>query len=221
MADGPVDEDVRILLIDDHRMVAEAMAQALTERPGIRAVGTAASIEEARTILRRAGADVILTDYRLPDSTGTAVARELMEEWPDVRVLIVTAVEDDEVLTEALEAGCCGCVRKSAGIDQLISAVYDAHAGKVVIPSALLGRVMAHLRERPDAARYGLTPRELEVLRLLATGLPSRAMAADMGVTYHSLRNYVHTVIQKLGAHSRLEAVAIALREGVIPGPDR
>jgi DNA-binding NarL/FixJ family response regulator len=140
---------------------------------------------------------------------------------PNIRVVIVTAAEDEEIFTEALEAGCCGCVRKSASIEELVSAVQSAHAGKVVIPTVLLERVMTRLRQPPDSLQYGLTPRELEVLQLLAGGWTTRAMADELRVTFHTIRNYVQAVIQKLGAHSRLEAVAIALRDGVVGGPQR
>lgn len=212
--------DVRVLLVEDHRMVAEAIASALNERTGIRVVGTAGSMADARTALRSLEPDVVLVDYRLPDGIGTAVARELMSQRPDVKVVIVTAAEDEAILTEALEVGCCGCVRKSAGIEELVSAVEAAYEGKVVIPAALLERVMTHLRQ-PDTILYGLTPRELDVLRLLAGGWTTRAMARELGVTFHTIRNYVQAVIQKLGAHSRLEAVAIALRDGVVAAPER
>jgi DNA-binding NarL/FixJ family response regulator len=212
---------VRVLLVEDQRMVAEAIASALNERTGIRVVGTAGSMADARVALRNLEPDVVLVDYRLPDGTGTAVARELMALRPEVKVVIVTAAEDEAILTEALDAGCCGCVRKSAGIDELVSAVEAAQAGKVVIPTVLLERVMTHLRQPQDTILYGLTPRELDVLRLLAGGWATRAMADELGVTFHTIRNYVQAVIQKLGAHSRLEAVAIALRDGVVAAPER
>ena len=214
-------QDVRVLLVEDHRMVAEAIASALNERGGIQVVGTAGSMAEARTALGSLEPEVVLVDYRLPDGTGTAVARELTAMRPEVRVVIVTAAEDEAILTEALEVGCCGCVRKSAGIDELVSAVEAAHEGKVVIPTVLLERVMTRLRQPPDSILYGLTPRELDVLRLLAGGWTTLAMARELGVTFHTIRNYVQAVIQKLGAHSRLEAVAIALREGVVAAPER
>jgi DNA-binding NarL/FixJ family response regulator len=212
---------VRVLLVEDHRMVAEAIASALNERDGIRVVGTAGSMADARGSMCSLDPDVVLVDYRLPDGTGTAVARELIAERPEVKVVIITAAEDEEILTEALDAGCCGCVRKSAGIEELVSAVQAAQAGKVVIPAVLLEQVMTHLRQPPDSILYGLTPRELDVLRLLAGGWTTRAMAGELGVTFHTIRNYVQAVIQKLGAHSRLEAVAIALRNGVVTAPER
>ncbi len=135
-------------------------------------------------------------------------------------MVIITAAEDEHILTEALDAG-CGCVRKSAGIEDLIAAIEPAHAGGVVIPAVLMERVMSRLRQPPDSPAYGLTPRDLEVLHLLTAGWTTQAMAGELGVTFHTLRNYVQAVIQKLGAHSRLEAVAIALRDGVVAGPQR
>jgi len=213
--------EVRVLLIEDHRMVAEAIASALDERARIRTVGIAGCIADAREMVGRLLPDVVLVDYRLPDGTGTSAARDLVAELPNLRVVIVTAAEDEDILTEALDAGCCGCVRKSASIDELVSAVESAHAGKVVIPTVLLERVMTRLRRPADGAQHGLTPRELEVLQLLAAGWTTRAMADELRVTFHTIRNYVQAVIQKLGAHSRLEAVAIALRDGVVSAPQQ
>jgi DNA-binding NarL/FixJ family response regulator len=207
---------IRVLLIEDHRMVAEAIAEALSEHRDIHVVGTAGSIGAGRDIASEQRPDVVLVDYRLPDGTGVEAARELLAAQRGLRVVIVTAAEDEAILAEALDAGCSGCVRKSVGIGALAEEVRSAHAGRVTIPVAALSRIMGELRRPPDAAPFGLTPRELDVLRLLSTGCSTRTMADDLRVTYHTTRNYVQAVLQKLEAHSRIEAVTTALREGLI-----
>ena len=123
------------------------------------------------------------------------------------------------MVTEAIDAGGAGLVRKSDGIDELVGAVHAAHAGSAVFPSDLLGRALDRLGRGERPAPCGLTPREVEVLALLAEGLATRAMAERLGVTVHTVRNHVQTVIQKLDAHSKLEAVAAARRHGMLPPP--
>jgi DNA-binding NarL/FixJ family response regulator len=162
---------------------------------------------------------VVLMDYRLPDSTGTAATLEILEERPRTRVVLLTASDEERVVTEAIDAGCAGFVLKSDSIDELVSAVRAAHAGTGVFPSGLLGRALDRLRHGDRPPAHGLTPREVQVLELLSEGLATRAMAERLGVTVHTMRNYVQTVIHKLDAHSKLEAVAVARRQGMIPPP--
>jgi DNA-binding NarL/FixJ family response regulator len=213
------DDSIRVVLVDDHELVSQAVAGWLRDRPGIAVVGTATSADGARRLVRELVPDVVLMDYRLPDGTGTAAARQILEERPHTRVVLLTASDDEQVVTEAIDAGCAGFVRKSGGIDELVGAVQAAHAGTSVFPSELLGHALDRLRrgDRPHAS--GLTPREVEVLVLLAEGLATRVMAERLGVTVHTMRNYVQSVIQKLDAHSKLEAVAAARRQGLLPTP--
>ena len=211
--------EIRVVLIDDHELVSQAVADSLAERPGISVVGRASSARHARRLVRELAPDVVLMDYRLPDSAGTAAAREILDERPQTRVILLTASDEERVVTEAIDAGCAGFVRKTDSIEHLAGAVQAAHAGTATFPSELLGRALDRLRHRDRPPSFGLTPRELEVLALLSEGLATRTMAGRLGVTVHTVRNYVQTVIQKLEAHSKLEAVAIARRQGMIPPP--
>lgn len=210
---------IRVVLIDDHELVSQAVAGSLRDRPEIAVVGTAASAGDGRRLVRELVPDVVLMDYRLPDGTGTAAARQILQERPRTRVVLLTASDEERVVTEAIEAGCAGFVRKSDGIDDLVGAVQAAHAGTAVFPSELLGRALDRLRRADRPAPSGLTPREVEVLRLLSEGLATRVMAERLGVTVHTMRNYVQSVIQKLDTHSKLEAVAAARRQGLLPLP--
>lgn len=200
-------------------MVAEAVAGALTEEAGIEVVGTAGLLAEARGMVGRLAPHVVLMDYRLPDGVGTELARAITAERPNTKVVIVTAAEDPDVLTEAIESGCAGYVLKSRGIQELVDAVHAAQSGQALFPASLVTRV--RLRQAEESAPFDLTPREVEVLHLLSEGMSTRDMMDRLGVRFHTVRNYVQAVIEKLDAHSKVEAVAIGRRQGVIPGPRR
>jgi DNA-binding NarL/FixJ family response regulator len=210
---------IRVFLVDGHRMVAETLTAALAERPGIRTVGIAGSIADARVMVARLLPDVLLLDELLPDGTGSAAARELIADVPHLNVIILIEGEDADILADALDAGCSGCISKSASLDELVGVIQSAHAGKVLVPAFLFERVMTRLRQPPKTALHGLTRREVEVLQLLSEGWTTRAMAAELHVTYHTIRNYVQAVVQKLETHSRLEAVTIARRDGIVSVP--
>jgi DNA-binding NarL/FixJ family response regulator len=212
-------DPIRVVLVDDHELVSQAVAESLGGHPGIAVVGIAASAGDARRLVRELHPDVVVMDHRLPDSTGTSAARQILAEWPRIRVILLTASDEERVVAEAITAGCAGFVRKSDGIDELVGAVRAAQAGTAVFPSELLGRALDRLDRGERPVPGGLTPREVEVLSLLAEGLTTRVMADRLGVTLHTVRNYVQTVIRKLDAHSRLEAVAAARRQGMLPPP--
>ena len=202
-------------------MVAEAVAALLGERSGIEVLGTAGSLKEAGEIIRSHTPDVVLMDYRLPDGCGTELTREIAALHPDTRVVIVTACETEDVFANAFESGCSGYVRKSGDIQELVDAIRGAHACRAVFPAKLVSRMVTRVRQAGASTPFGLTPRELEVLHLLSQGMSTAAMMTSLGVTHHTIRNYVQAVLQKLDAHSKVEAVAIGRRGGAIPGPGR
>lgn len=196
-------------------MFAQALRAALDETDDIAvtdAVDQAAlAVEAART----AQPDVVLMDYRLPDGDGIAVAREILQALPRTHVVMLSATTDDAVLTEAIQAGCSGYLSKSQALDELVLAVRAADRGETLISPAMLSRLLQRLgdRTRPGS---DLTVREREVLQLLGDGLSNQAIAARLGIRLATVRNHVQSVIEKLQAHSKLEAVATANRLGLI-----
>ena len=210
---------IRVLIVEDHRMFAEAVAQALETFPEFTVVGVATTAEEGRRMLGETNADVVLMDYRLPDGTGTHAAQQMCADRPSTKVVIVTATDDDILLAEAVDAGCSGFVVKTRGLGELVNATHAAAAGDAVIPPPLLRDMVARLSGAAANIPFGLTARELEVLRLLARGTSTRDIAARLGISVHTTRNHVQNIIRKCDAHSKLEAVSMALREGVIQTP--
>ena len=200
-------------------MFAEAVAAAITSIPDMAVVGSTSTVEEARRLVREVHPDVVLMDYRLPDGTGTRAAQQICEERASTRVVIVTASDDDLLLLEAVDAGCSGYVVKTKGLDELVNAIRTAAAGDAVIPPTLLRGLVARLNTPAGNVAFGLTSREVEVLRLLAQGASNRAISDTLRISLNTTRNHVQSVIRKCDAHSKLEAVSAALREGVIPSP--
>ena len=213
---------VRELVVDDHRMFAQSLVRILSDEPDIEVVGLAASAEEAAQALAEHPADVVLLDYELPDTSGVSGITRLHEVQPDARLLMLTGFDDADVLAAAIGAGCCGFITKDKATDQLLGAVRAAGAGEAVISTAMLAQLLPKLR-RDDEGRdpAALTSREHDVLELLAEGLSTEAMAERLFLSRNTVRNHVQRVMAKLDAHSRLEAVAIAVRRGLVAGPSR
>ena len=213
---------VRVLVVDDHRMFAQSLVRILGDETDIEVVGIAASAEEAVHVLSEQPADVVLLDYELPDTVGVSGITRIHAVLPDARLVLLTGHDDGDVLAAAIEAGCCGFITKDKATDHLIDAVRAAGAGEAVISSAMLAQLLPKLRRDGDGRDpAALTPREQEVLGLLADGLSTDAIAERLFVSRNTVRNHVQRMMEKLDAHSRLEAVAIAVRRGLVTAPSR
>jgi two-component system response regulator DevR len=160
--------------------------------------------------------DVVLMDYELPDGDGAVATERIKAEVPATQVVMVTSFDDETVLVRAIEAGCSGFITKHKAIQEVSSAVRAAHAGEALISPSMLARLLPRLRQNPRGLGADLTPREVEVLKLLADGVSNQQIAEKLVLSMHTVRNHVQNVITKLGAHSKLEAVATAVREGII-----
>lgn len=209
---------VRVLIVDDHEILAASLAQVLDAEPDLLSVGVAGTLERARSLVATTTPDVILLDQRLPDGEGVAAIEELRALRPSVQVVILTASAADHVLVAAIEAGAAGFVSKTRGIADVTSAVRSAAAGEAVISPELLARLLPRLHRTGRAGHNDLTEREREVLGLLAEGLSNAGIAERLTVSVHTVRNHVANLSAKLGAHSKLEALSIAVREGLLPG---
>jgi DNA-binding NarL/FixJ family response regulator len=155
-------------------------------------------------------------DYGLPDGTGAEAARRIKANQADIEIVMMTGVSGGAVLAEALEAGCSGFVPKQSHYSMLIAAINGVVDGQVQVPPDLMAELIAHLRQRPTPQGSDLTARELELLRLIAAGESTAAIASQLYLSVHTVRNHVARILTKLQAHTRLEAVAIAVRHGLI-----
>jgi len=194
-------------------MVAEAIGQAL-ERAGITVIARASSVATALAEIVRGRPDVVLLDRRLPDGDGTALIPDLVRAG--AKVLVLTGEATASVAARVAEAGGAGLILKSARLDDLVEAVRRVAAGEVVFDSRLLAGVLDRLTGRIKAAGATLTAREQETLLLLADGAGTDQISTRLGVARNTARNHVQRVLDKLGARSKLEAVSIARREGLL-----
>jgi len=207
-----------VLVIDDHTVFAEALAAALIARDFV-VTDIARTGAAALTAVTQSSPDVVLVDQRLPDVTGTELLRALRGAAPDAALVMLTAQRDERTVIAAVEAGCRGYVTKDQSLDELVDAVRRAAMGEVVLSPALLARVLPLLRSDPPTRGELLTPRELEILELMSEGLSNRAIAGRLFLSVNTVRNHVRNMLAKLDAHSKLEAVAIATRRGLIAPP--
>lgn len=212
----PNAKPIGVLIVDDHQMMAEGLGSALGSEEDIEVVGVAGSVAQALALATDQQPDVVLMDFRLPDGDGAAATGEIRRAVPSTQVVMLTGFADDATLARAVDAGCSGFVHKSADLDTVIDAVRRAHAGEPVFSSEDLSKLVRHLRG--DVAPVGgdLTGRELEVLQLLAEGVTTEVLAERLYISKHTARSHVRNILAKLGAHSKLEAVAIAARAGIV-----
>ena len=209
---------IRVLVVDDHEMVAQGLTEVLSEEAGIEVVGRAGTVRDAERMAGQWSPDVVVMDYRLPDGDGVSAASVIRDNNPDTVIVMVSASEHDTVVAAALEAGCAGYVTKHRAVEEVVSAVRAAARGDAAFPAAVVGRLLA--RRSGSNRRTGtLTPRELEVLQLLGDGLSTRDIAARLFVSVSTVRNHVQNILAKLDVHSKLEAVTVAVRQGIVELP--
>jgi two-component system, NarL family, response regulator LiaR len=211
-------DGITVVVIDDHGMVAETLKATLSEQEGISVIGLASSGREGIDLAVSLRPNVVLVDFRLPDMTGADVIRALTEKIPESRCVVLTGSGQDRALLESLEAGALGFLTKHQRFSEVVAAVRSAAVGEASVSPALLGRVLPQLRNSTDTGNR-LTPREREILEQMAAGKPNGEIAEALFVSVNTVRNHVANVLTKLGARTRVEAVAIATREGLVtPG---
>lgn len=208
---------IRVLIVDDHEVFATSLALVLDAERDLDAVGVAGTIQRARQLITTSRPDVVLLDHRLPDGDGVSSIGELRALRPAVRVVVLTASAADHVLIAAIEAGASGFVSKTRSLGEVTSAVRAAATGEAVISPEMLSRLLPRLSRGSTGAHQDLTEREREVLGLLAGGMTNAAIAERLVVSVHTVRNHVANLSAKLGAHSKLEALSIAVRDGLLP----
>jgi DNA-binding NarL/FixJ family response regulator len=207
---------IRVVVVDDHEMFVQGLAAVLGADPAIEVVATAGTVEAGIATVRLHAPDVVLMDYELPDGDGAEATERIKAEVPEAQVVMVTSFDDEGVLLRAIEAGCSGFITKHKAVQEVAAAVRAAHAGEALISPSMLARLLPKLRQNPRGLGTDLTPREKDVLKLLAAGAPNQQIADELSLSLHTVRNHVQNVITKMGAHSKLEAVATAVREGII-----
>ena len=207
---------IGVVVVDDHRMFAESLARLLSDEPDIDVLGLALAAAPALEMVATLRPRVVLVDYLLPDVDGVEFTAQIKAADPATMVVMLTGSADDRVLLAAVEAGCSGFLTKDRAAAEVADAVRAAAAGEALISPALLARLLPKLNPTHRSIGSDLTEREGEILVLLAKGWTNRIIADNLHLSVNTIRNYVQAVLIKLGAHSKLEAVATAVREGII-----
>jgi DNA-binding NarL/FixJ family response regulator len=214
---------IRVLLVDDHQLLTGALSQMLALERDIEVVGVAGTVSDAKQMARER-LDVVLMDYRLPDGTGAEATRAIKSRWPGARIVMLTALNDDETILESIQAGADGYLTKDRAVEDVVSAVRSANAGETLLPRSVIMGIaqrVAAARDRGTERRQvePLTPRELEVLRALTEGLSTPEICDRLFIAPNTLRTHVQNIMGKLRVHSKLEAVAFALRHRLVEPP--
>jgi DNA-binding NarL/FixJ family response regulator len=216
---GEPGHPIRVLIVDDHDVLADSLAHVIEAEPDLESVGVAGTLAQAEAMIAETRPDVVLLDHSLPDGSGAEAIPRLRERHPAAQVVVLTASLADAVLVAAIENGATGFVVKTRSLGEVTSAVRAAAAGEAVIAPEVLATILPRLRPSGSAIREELTAREHEVLRLVAEGLTNAAIAAALSLSVHTVRNHISHLCAKLGAHSKLEALSVAMRQGMLPPP--
>ena len=210
---------IRVLLADDHAVVRRGLHGFLELLDDIEIVGEADNGRRAIDQARELQPDVVLMDLLMPEVDGISATAAIKAETPDCEVVVLTSFGEESKVTAALEAGASGFILKDAEADDVAAAIRSAHDGEVRLDPAVAGMLARRVRERaasPGSKAEPLTDREQEVLRLVARGLPNKAIAGELGITERTARTHVSNILGKLGLASRTQAALFARDQGLV-----
>ena len=211
---------IRVLICDDQDVVREGLRAILGTVPEIEVTGVVGNGAEAVKWVEKDPPDVVLMDLNMPDMNGIQATRKICEKFPAVRVLALTTYDADEWVFDAIRAGASGYLLKGTPRADLINAITGTAAGQTFVDPGVAGKLFTHVAgvniEHDSTVAESLSPRELEVLRLLAKGRSNTDIAAELFLSEGTVRNYVSAIFTKLGVTDRTQAAVIALRNGLV-----
>ncbi len=211
-------QPIRVMLVDDHAVVRSGLSAFLMVFSELELVAEASSGEEAVRLCDQVGPDVVLMDLVMPGMDGAAATRAIRERCPDIQVIALTSFKEQELVQSALDAGAIGYLLKNVSADELANAIRAAHAGRPTLaPEAAQALIQAsRAAGEPPPMGFDLTDREREVLVLMVDGLTNPEIAKRLVVSRSTIKFHVSSILSKLGASSRTEAVATALQEKLV-----
>ena len=207
---------IRAAIVDDHPVTSEGLSRILSAESDIELTGVAATVAEALVLVERHRPHVVLMDYLLPDGDGVEATKKILKRWPETKILLLTGSDVPDVHVLAFAAGCVGFLAKNRPWGEVVAAVRAASRGQSVLRADELTDLLTQLGHTTNDRSKWLTARESDVLRLLAVGRTTASIADELFLSTHTVRNHISSILSKLGAHSKLEAVAVAARDGLI-----
>ena len=206
---------IRVMVVDDHDMVRKGLATFLRVKPDLELVAEASNGKEALERCEQIRPDVILMDLVMPELGGAEATRAIRARWPETQVIALTSFQEHDLVRDVLQAGAIGYLLKNVSVDELAAAIRAAHQGRSTLaPEAVQALVQA--AAQPSPSDYDLTPREQEVLALLVEGLSNPEIAERLAVSRSTAKAHVSNILSKLGVSNRAEAVALAVRLGLV-----
>ncbi len=201
---------IRVLCIDDHPVVRDGIAAIINLQTDMMLAGAAATGGEALERYFELRPDVALVDLQLPDMSGFDVIKKIRDKFPNARIIVLSSHEGDVDIQRALEAGAQGYVAKGIVRGELLETIRSVHTGKRRLPAAVAQKLAEHMADEP------ISPRELEVLSLMAAGKRNKEIAGELSIAEDTVKMHVRNILSKLQVNDRTEAVTIALRRGII-----
>lgn len=212
---------IKVMLVEDHAIVREGLKALLTSEKDIEVVGEAGNFAEALQVATQTRPEVVVMDLRLPDRSGIEVTRALKETFPDIKVVILSMYDEEGLVLRALKSGATGYVLKRAGVSELLKAIRTVYSGEAYLDSTIARRVVEGLQKDISLKPKGgtepeLTPREEEILRLVAQGLTNQEIARRLFISIKTVQAHRANLMKKLGVHDRVELVKYALKKGLL-----
>jgi len=208
---------IRLLIADDHPVVREGLRAIVETAPDLSLVGEAGDGAEAVRLAQELAPDVVLMDLRMPGVGGIEAIHQIKARTPGVEIVILTTYEEDDQILAGLRAGARGYLLKDVARDILFETIRAAHRGELLLPASVAQRVVAHLEPPRPARPQGLSSREVEILEMLVDGAANKQIAARLDIAERTVKAHVTSIFNKLGVDSRTEAVAMALRNDLLP----
>ncbi|MGB9673467.1 MAG: response regulator [Anaerolineales bacterium] len=210
---------IHVMIVDDHALVRLGLRTLLESETDIRVIAEAGNASEALALVSRYKPDVVILDIQLPDRNGLEVCRELLKQFPNMRVVMLTSSANENFVIDALRSGASGYVLKQVGNDELIRAVRAAWRGDIALDPKTSSKIIQQLNRLQNSvsadAFHDLSNRELEVLALIARGLSNKEIGDELNLSEITVRNYITTILSKLHLHNRVELAVYAVQNHI------
>lgn len=211
---------IQVAVVDDHLVLVDALRTIIQTQRDMTVIGTAGNCADALKLLGKVSPQVLLLDVMLPDGDGIGLVPQIKQIRPDTNILILTSLSDEASLIRAMQAGVSGYMAKNINLTEVLKGIRQAASGEIAVPTSLLLGLLSRAHPTKNASPGMLiTQREREILTLLAGGRRTEAIAQELNISAFTARTHIRNLLQKLGVHSRLQAVTYAMQNGLIDPP--